>query len=666
MRHTLRAAWLIFCPLFISPTLPARLLADETAEAKKAAQLNQWQATYEDKILPILRQRCVECHRGEDAQAGFDVAEFFTGKLVVKQMDLWDEVGKRIRLNEMPPEGSPQLDDTQKAAFQRWLDARPREDLCSQLATDETQAWYRGYVMSRRLTRTEYLNAVRDAVGVPVDPQLQIPSDGSGGEGFDTNGDTLFTSPIHIEQYLTAASQTIDKAVPENAPSGDDANSQQIRRARERLLAVMPSGDVSDTDAAKQTIAAFARRAWRRPTKDAEIERLLALYNDARRKDMSFVVAVRQALKAVLISPHFLFVVETESPAGGVQRLTPHQLAMRLSLFLWSSIPDDVLLREADAGRLDTKDQVIAQVRRMLDDPKARALGENFGLQWLGLANFLSSVRPDQEVFPEYDTQLAKDLREEAIRLVAGIFRDEGSLLDLIDADYVHVNGMLASHYGLGLPADAAWQRFETDNRRRGGVITLGAALMTASYPRRTSPVLRGRWVLEEILGGRVPPPPPSVPELDESETEKVMTLRERLEVHRENPECAACHNRMDPLGFGLENFDGLGRWRETDQGLPIDASGKLPSGQEFRGPEELKQILLSRAGEFERHFVRKMLGFALGRELNKFDDCVVDRCLERLAANDHRAGVILETIATSYPFQYRYFKAAENNSESE
>jgi mono/diheme cytochrome c family protein len=611
------------------------------------AQVTQWEQSFENDILPIIREKCVECHQGKDADGGFDATKFDTGKLVSEKMDMWDEVGKRVRLKEMPPEGSPQLNDEQKGKFHRWLDSRPQQDLCSQLATDETQAWYRGFVMSRRLTRTEYLQAMNDLVGIAVDPQLEIPSDGSGGEGFDTNGDTLYTSPIHIEQYLAIASQMIDAAVPVEEPAGDDEAAKKARERRQQILIVLPNNDLNETDAAKTIINAYARRAWRRPIEDSETSRLLTLFERAKSQNADFVTAIREPLKAILVSPNFLFVVEAESEEGGVQRLTPHQLATRLALFLWSSVPDEELLAAADANQLDTKDQVLTQVRRMLASPKSRAIGENFGLQWLGLTSFLTSVRPDQEVYPEFNPELASDLREEAIQFVSNVFREDRPLLDLIDSKYAVLNGRLAKHYGVDLPNDAPWQQVELADRRRGGVITLGAALMTSSYPRRTSPVLRGRWILEEVLGAHVPPPPPNVPALEEATAEKAMTLRERLEVHRKNPDCAACHNRMDPLGFGLENFDGLGRWRDKDHDFAIDASGKLPSGESFAGPEELKQILLRRSGEFEYHLVKKMLGFALGRELNK------------LNAENHRASAVIETIATSYPFQHRYFKAA-------
>jgi len=655
----LRACFALICAISIVGWPFSVVQTNSLLLADEAEQTKQWEANFEQDILPIIRDRCVECHSGDEPDGGFDVAQFSSGELVTKKLDAWIEVGKRLRLKEMPPEGSPQLNDDQKGKFHQWLDAQPKQDLCSQLATDQTQAWYRGFVMSRRLTRTEYLNAVRDLIGIPIGSQIEIPSDGSGGEGFDTNGDSLFTSAIHIEQYLQGASTSINAALPTSVPVGDDEPTISIRAARERLLVAIPSDNLSELAAAKTVIAAFARRAWRRPIMDDEVARLLLLFDPVKQQGGGFVEAIRDPLKAILVSPHFLFVVESETPEGGVQRLTQHQLATRMALFIWSSVPDDELLRQADEGILDTPEQIVAQTRRLLADSKAIALGENFGMQWLGLTRFLSGVKPDQEVYPEYNDQLSRDLHQEAVRFVSTVFREDRSLLDLIDASYVVVNGNLAQHYGLNLPADAPWQRFETSDRRRGGVITLGASLMTASYPRRTSPVLRGRWILEEVLGGQVPPPPPNVPALEDAVAEKATTLRERLELHRKNPDCASCHNRMDPLGFGLENFDGLGRWRESDQGLAIDSSGQLPSGEKFQGPEELKKILLNRAGEFERHLVKKLLGFAIGRELNKFDECVIKDSLDRLNAENHRALAVIETIVLSYPFQHRYFKAA-------
>lgn len=624
--------------------------SDKMAAAKKAA----WQTSYDKEILPIIKSHCVNCHGSKDPEGAFDLSGIPNGKKAGEKLSVWKRVGKRVRLQEMPPEGSPQLNDDQKGKLQRWLDSQPNDDLCAKLASEETTSWYRGYVMSRRLTRTEYRNAVRDLLDIPIDEAWDIPSDGAGGEGFDTTGAALFTSTIHVERYLAVAN-----AVITNVVSADQDSSTRLQESREKLLGPLPSTSQLQAESAKAVIRRFARKAWRRPVQDSEVQRLMQIYTAARAASGSYQKAIVQPLVGVLISPHFLFVVETESEAGGVQRLTSHQMATRLALFLWSSIPDDELLDRADAGELQTDEQVTQQARRMLADPKARAIGENFGMQWLGLAQFASQVKPDPQLFPEYDEQLAKDLYAEAVELVADVFRSGRSTADLIDSEQIFINGNLAKHYDLDLDVSAPWQRVSTKGTdgRRGGVITLGAVLASTAFPRRTSPVLRGKWLLEEILGDRVPPAPENVPALEDAEAAEAKTLRERLELHRKKPECASCHSRMDPLGFGLENYDVLGRWREKDGASPIDANGKLPSGAQFNGPGELKKIVMQRAGDVEKHLVTKMFGFALGRELNKFDDCAITETLQRLADTDHSATTIIESIVTSFPFRHRFFK---------
>jgi len=623
-------------------------------------EMSRWGERYAKDILPIIQSRCIECHTGDDADGEFDLSRFANGDSAAKAGDVWDRVARRIRQNEMPPEGSPGLDDPQKGAFNGWLDSRPDQDLCNQLASDETQSWYRGHVMSRRLTRTEYRNAVRDLVGVELRPDELPPSDGAGGEGFDTVGDSLFTSPIHMEAYLVAADRIIETALPDSM----EGATAEVVAARDAIplgssISEEPASDGDRRETAKRCLKQFARRAWRRPVSGDEVERLLTIYDAAATREDTFVAALREPLKAVLVSPHFLFVVESEPSGGGVQRISAHQLATRLALLIWSSIPDQHLLELADDGKLFDEATLRQEVRRMLADPKAVALGENFGLQWLGLREFGSGTRPDAEVFPQFSDELAADMREEAVLTVANVFRDDEPLTRLVDAQYIYANGRLAAYYGLETEQDADWRRVELPDRQRGGVMTMASVLTSSSYPRRTSPVLRGRWILEEVLGSRVPPPPPNVPALEESHEEgKNLTLREQLEVHRKKAECASCHNRMDPLGFGLENFDGIGRWRETDNGQPIDSQGKLPSGDTFSGPEQLKTVIMKRRGEFQKHFVRKLIGFAYGRKLNKFDNCVVDECLKKLKENDLKAAVLIEEIALSYPFQHRYFKS--------
>lgn len=654
--------------LLLLPAVPAA-----AADGDLQAKLEVWGQRYEQDVLPIVQKFCLDCHQGADADGEFDFGRFPDAATAIAAGDAWERVARRVRLNEMPPEGSPGLNDQQKAKFYAWVDSRPTEDLCKQIASDETQAWYRGDVMSRRLTAVEYTNAVQHLVGVPLLASEIPPSDGGGGEGFDTVGDALFTSPIHVEAYLATASRVIDVALQREFDSAATADSAVPRDSAvtadsaaelPRLLVALPqsldpASALDEAQAAEQVIAAFARRAWRRPVSPDEVARLMTLYDFASRDGRAdFTTAIGHPLKAILVSPYFLFVVESSQQANGVQRLTSYELATRLALLIWSSIPDESLLQLASSDAIFDEEVLRTEVRRMIADPKSRALGENFGLQWLGLRNF-TELKPDAALFPEYTAALAEAMREEAIRTVAGAFQNDAPIRDLVAADYAYLNGTLAAHYDVPLPADADWQRVALDSGRRGGVITMASVLTVSSYPGRTSPVLRGRWVLDEMLGDRVPPPPPGVPALEEAghDSEQVLTMRERLGIHRQNPECASCHNRMDPLGFGLENFDPIGRWRTIDEQQPIDATGTMPSGDSFDGPEEMKQVLLKRADELEKHFVRKLLGFAFGRRLNKFDMCVLDSCLETLRENDGRVAILLEEIAVSYPFQHRYFK---------
>lgn len=602
----------------------AAIANDEQAWAK-------WKSDYDASVLPIIKAKCSSCHNNETAEGELNLAKYENGELAEKAGDMWERVAKRVRQNEMPPPDSPGLTDPEKSAFHRWVDSRPREDLCNQIATDETQSWYQGYVMSRRLSRYEYGNAVFDLTGLRLANEDLPPEDGAGGEGFDTAGDSLFTSPIHLEAYMRAS-----------------------QRAVTHLL---DSGRVDRSNPLQQ-IESFARRAWRRPIDGNDQERLRRLYQTVLASTESEEAAYRQSLTAVLLSPHFLFLVESDSGATGVQRLSPHQFATRMAILIWSSIPDETLLSLADQGLIFETEVIKTQLRRMLSDPRSRALGENFGMQWLGLRDFLQS-KPDSTLYPEYTDQLARDAQEEAIRFIANIFQNDRPLTELLDSDYTFLSRELAKHYGIAYDHAQDWERVSINkqlSQERGGILTMVSTLTKSSYPRRTSPVLRGRWILEDVLGSRVPPPPPNVPALEEAEhSDKPLTLREKLELHRQKPECASCHDRMDPLGFGLENYDAIGRWRSEDNGLPLDTKGVLPSGETFRGPQELKRLILNRKDEFQKHLVRKLTGFAMGRELNKFDQCIIDRSMQRLN-EEQRASVILEEILLSYAFQHRYF----------
>jgi len=651
----------------------AWLAAQVLALAAVGAWAEEPADPFAESVRPVLESRCYSCHSGDEPEAELDLSRYRREAGALRAPDVWEKVLERTNLVEMPPEGAPELNDEQRRALRNWIEAnRKADEDCTRLATDGTQSNYQGHVMSRRLTRAEYNNTIRDLVGLDLRPADQFPSDGSGGEGFDNVGDTLFVSSVLMEKYLAAADEVLELVLSEqpgtlsgatgsaSASTGRASGTpaKAVASARQQILAAEPSDHPSPREAASEIVAEFARRAFRRPVDDDEIERLLAMFDRAYARGDGFAPSLKLALKAVLISPHFMFLIEPEPETEGVYRIGHYELASKLSYFLWSSMPDEELFALAADQRLYDEQVIRDQVRRMLADPKARGLAESFATQWLGIGALGQSVRPDSERFPQFDDELAAAMREEAIGLVERILREDRSVLELIDCDYTLVNARLAEHYGFPPIEGDELQVVKLEDRRRGGVLGLGAVLTTTSFPLRTSPVLRGKWVLEQMLGATVPPPPPDAGVLPEDDrTHEGLTLRQQLEAHRTKPECAACHQRMDPLGFGLESFDAIGRWRHHANGKPVDASGELPSGDAFSGPAELKQVLLSRKREFLNNLARKMLGYGLGRGLSKFDDCVVKECVESLEANGYRSSVLVEQIVLSYPFQHRYGK---------
>ncbi|HVR37395.1 MAG TPA: DUF1592 domain-containing protein [Methylomirabilota bacterium] len=616
---------------------------------------------YGKDIRPLLERKCYECHGPELQKGDLNLSAFSDFETIQGAPEVWQMVLERVQAYEMPPKKAGELNYNQFQTLVKWLRNLPKPDEvdCDQIASDRTANFYRGYVMSRRLNRAEYLNTLRDLFGVTPPIEDVLPADGGGGEGFDTTGNALFLSSIHIERYLLAAQIAVETVLPDT-PRG---LSKELKAARQHLLVTKPSHTTTARDAAADVLHHFARRAFRRPVSDKEIERMMTLFDRAHDRGDGYLPALRLALQSVLISPHFLFLAEPEPDQGGVHPLGAVPLASKLSYFLWSSMPDERLLKLAENGDLLDPDIYRAEIRRMLADHKAGALGERFALQWLEVERLGHEVRPDPDAWPEFDDALNESLHAEVITFFNHIFRNDRPILELIDADYTFVNQRLAQLYGLeGISGDR-FQRVSFNDPQRGGILGMAAIHTLTSYPLRTSPVLRGRWVLEALLGDKVPPPPPEVPALDEEgEALAHLSLREQLEQHRVQAECAACHDKMDPLGFGLENYDVLGRWRDTDKGLPIDARGTLPSGESFEGPDGLKQVLLDRKDRVLRHLARKMTGYAFGRELNKFDNCVIDQAMEALEMNDYRSSALIEAIATSFQFRHRFYPKHESN----
>ena len=404
------------------------------------------------------------------------------------------------------------------------------------------------------------------------------------------------------------------------------------------------------------SLSTLMRRAYRRPVTDADLQKPMEFYRQAWAEG-GFDAGIEMALSAVLVNPQFLFRIEKE-PAGvapgTAYRLSDLQLASRLSFFLWSSIPDDELLDLAIRGTLGKTEVIERQVRRMLADSRSRTLVSNFADQWLHLRN-LESTTPDGRLFPDFDDNLRQAFREETELFFESVLREDRSVLDLLKSDHTFLNERLARHYGIPHVYGSRFRRVSLDEDSvRGGLLRQGSILTVSSYATRTSPVIRGKWVLENILGTPPPPPPANVPALKDNTVSSTLSVRERLAEHRANAACASCHRLMDPVGFALENFDAVGRWRTVEEGKPVDATGGLPDGSTFVGVSGLEQALLDRPEMFVRTLAEKLLTFALGRGVEYFDAPAIRKIVHDARAEDYRFASLIVGIATSTPFQMR------------
>ena len=613
-------------------------------------------------VRPLLKTYCFECHSSTRRKAGLDLEQIDTASAAIDLHELWDQAGERVRANEMPPAKSKQPSEEERKRLLAWVkfavDSRVNY---GKLPNEQLEQILAGPPASRRLNRVEYNNSLRDLIGVDLRAGDLLPSEGGGGEGFDNAGATLFTTPVLMEKYLEAAELVLGTLFPTDPDQVKPATADEVARlnaARRAVLIAAPGPTVTPRAAARTVLEAFVPRAFRRPADAREVDRYLGLFDKAHRRGDPYDQAVKLALKGVLISPSFLFLVETPAEKKGTYRLDHYEVASHLSYFLWATMPDDKLLELAARGQLHDAEVLRGQVRRMMRDPRARGLADGFAAQWLGTRPLGTTVRPDARTFPEFDEELAAAMREETVLFFDAIVREDRSVLDVIAGDYTFVNERLAAHYKIEGVKGPHMRRVKLADPARGGVLGHAGILTVTSFPHRTSPVLRGRWVLEELLGAEMPPPPPDVPVLNDGRrkgAEPTLTIRQQLEKHRTKAECASCHSRMDPLGFGLENFDALGRWRTEQGGQPVDSSGVLPGGEKFSGPAELKKILLeNRRSEFLRNLSRKALGYALGREINRPYVGVVQDCVQALEKGDYRTSRLLEAIVLSYPFSHR------------
>ena len=425
--------------------------------------------------------------------------------------------------------------------------------------------------------------------------------------------------------------------------------------SRKKIFLCRPATNKDEETCARKVLTAIAHRAYRRPIEQEDIEPLVNIYRSARRKE-DFDSGIETAIARILAGPEFLFRIERD-PSGiapaATYRISDLDLASRLSFFLWSSVPDDELLGLAEKGKLKDPATLERQMKRMLADDRSKALIDNFASEWLHLGT-LESAKPDPEVFAEFDRNLQEGFAQETKLFVESMVREDRPLMDLLTADYTFANERLAHHYGIPGVYGSHFRRVTLNDDTRRGLLGQGSILTVTSYANRTAPTIRGKWILENVLGAPPPPPPPNVPSLKENKDTRSLSMRQRMEQHRANPACAVCHAQMDPLGFALENFDGIGQWRNAEGRTRIDSSGVLPDGTKFAGSSGLREILASKRGELAATITEKLMTYALGRGVEYYDQPVIRKVLREAEPNDYRWSSIFAGIVRSMPFQMR------------
>jgi hypothetical protein len=618
--------------------------------------------SWDRAIRGLFSQHCYSCHHTQDPSGDIDLAADTDPRLILQNREKWLEVKQVLIDGVMPPEDAESLDDQQRSSMIEFLN-----DLLSDLDCSQMQEI--GSSPLRRLNRTEYDNAIHDLTGLDLRIAAEtFPADPSS-FGFENIGSSLRLTPVQVELLHSAAQHIVSELV---------RHKESRPRLYERFFGRHGTAEETEAEIDESTVDKIirrtARRAFRRPVDDSTLQSLNDLYRDSRSSGLNHEQSMGQVIQSILLAPQFLFRIEKNRPEQSQPyRVDDFELASRLSFFLWSRPPDRELLQLAADDKLRETEILQQQVMRMIKDSRSVALIENFFGQWLGFSSVRDHV-VDAKVFPEFSDELRQSMINEAAAFVGEVLRENRPILEMIDADYTFVDARLAEHYELeiesletesleidgleiespGSKQKSSMTRVSLTDQRRGGLLTSAALLMVQSDPNRTNIPRRGNYIADRILGEAPPPPPPDVPELDSAESNPELTLRELFEQHRDSPACSNCHQKIDPFGFALENFDAIGRWRTEDGGFPIDASGQATDGSQFNGPVELKQYLKASSEKFLRSLSRNLLIYALGRGPEPPDDCVIqDILLLDENCNPTVADVIL-TIVTSRPFLYR------------
>ncbi len=624
-------------------------------------------------MQPFLKSYCLDCHNEKKQKGELNLARFETEAAVLAERRVWRRVWEMLHNREMPPPEEKQPGEDQRAALAGWIEqmlARPVEG----------GAPNPGRVPPRRLTGAQYNATVADLFGLPrgsafYDPQrhgggmpemvrfvldrqfqpplVHLPPDPAA-YGFDSIAESLNLPPFLMEKYFDAA---------EKLTARDDVRKAFGRRSKTQQQS---SGDPTEID--RMVIVDALKRAFRRPPEPEEVARYSGFYDLAIKNGEDRAGAMAVVMRAILVAPQFLFRMEwgvANEEKDGVRPLTDHELATRLSYFLWNTIPDAELSRAADAGKLRDPESLAAQALRMLRDRRAEEFIKDFSRQWLRIQD-IQSHAPDASVLGKFNNRLKNfngALASEILLLFGTVMAEDRSVLDLVDPDFTWLNITLCNVYSIehrpatagGRPNSMEWLRYPITDRRRGGILTSGATLMVTSNTTHTNPIKRGKWLLEVVLGQMPPPPLPDVPNLDATPVvEGGLPIREKLARHSSDPACASCHARLDPPGLALENYDAIGVWRDAEGNAPIDPAGTLVDGTAFNGPIGLKDMLRGpKRNEFVRCLTEHLFTYALGRPVEYYDTATVQGIVRKAEANDYRFSTLITEIVKSYPFRY-------------
>jgi mono/diheme cytochrome c family protein len=662
-RLLIALAMLALCVL---PALGEESQAEQPIAGPIEAAANQVKPAPFAQAAALFEKHCTSCHSGAMPKGDLDLhltAESQVRERAAKDHDIWSRVVAAITSKEMPPaKAKSKPTDAERAQLVNWIN----KDVIQLDCGDEPNP---GRFTLHRLNNREYANTIRDLLYLDDDwnAAADFPAD-ERGDGFDTNSDTLTISPVLIEHYLDAAEKSVTHAF---AASAQPSKNDQTLGSKSKLNA--PSAKFKEDFADRQAkvrlnIEVFAPRVFRRPVTKEEIDELMRFAALSFTHDgESFDKATGLAMRAALMSPEFLFRLErdpNDDGSGKPFRVNEFELASRLSYFLWSTMPDDELFDTAKHA--DLRDDLEVQIARMLQNPKAISLTKDFLGQWLEIRSLEST--------PNCPPALLAAMKGETEHFFNYIVQADRSIMDFLDADYTFVNEALAKHYGIAGIAGDEFQRVSVDPAQRGGIFTQASFLTLTSKPlgnsRRTSPVNRGKWILENIFNQKIPPPPPDVPPLAIDDGKELQgTVRQIFEQHRASPQCAECHARMDPYGFALENYDGFGVWRVQDNHADVDPSGDI-KGTPFKTPKEFRAILAAKRAEFRRAFVEKLLSYALARGIQPYDKCAIDEICTGIEADGDRFSSVILHIVKSDPFQYARgsvaAKAAEKQSSTE